>query len=40
IQLIVEAGGDGKACHTGRKSCFYRRVTAGADGAILSFIEN
>jgi len=40
IQLIVEAGGDGKACHTGRKSCFYRRVTAGADGAVLSFIEN
>jgi phosphoribosyl-AMP cyclohydrolase len=23
----VEAGGDGKACHTGRKSCFYRAVT-------------
>ena len=40
IQLIVEAGGDGKACHTGRKSCFYRRVTAGADGSVLSFIEN
>ena len=40
IQLIVEAGGDGKACHTGRKSCFYRRVTAGTDGSVLSFIEN
>ena len=26
ILLKVEAGGDGKACHTGRRSCFYRRV--------------
>ena len=26
LLLDVEAGGDGKACHTGRKSCFYRRV--------------
>jgi phosphoribosyl-AMP cyclohydrolase len=26
----VEVGGDGGACHTGRRSCFYRRVeTAG-----------
>jgi phosphoribosyl-AMP cyclohydrolase len=40
IQLIVEAGGDGKACHTGRKSCFYRRVKGNAGGAVLSFIEN
>lgn len=39
IQLIVEAGGDGKACHTGRKSCFYRRVTPSTDGAVLSFVE-
>jgi phosphoribosyl-AMP cyclohydrolase len=26
LMLSVEAGGDGKACHTGRKSCFYRRL--------------
>lgn len=26
LLLDVEPGGDGKACHTGRKSCFYRRV--------------
>jgi len=26
LLLAVEPGGDGKACHTGRKSCFYRRV--------------
>ena len=29
VLLRVEAGGDGGACHTGRKSCFYRSV----DGA-------
>ncbi len=26
LLLDVEPGGDGKACHTGRKSCFYRRI--------------
>lgn len=31
ILLAVEPGGDGKACHTGRKSCFYRRLEAGGD---------
>jgi phosphoribosyl-AMP cyclohydrolase len=36
ILLRVEAGGDGKACHTGRKSCFYRRVTATPDGPLLT----
>jgi phosphoribosyl-AMP cyclohydrolase len=40
IQLSVEAGGDGKACHTGRRSCFYRKVVAGADGARLVFVED
>jgi phosphoribosyl-AMP cyclohydrolase len=25
----VEVGGDGGACHTGRRSCFYRRVDGG-----------
>ena len=35
ILLSVVAGGDGGACHTGRKSCFYRRVVAGADGVAL-----
>ncbi|MBM3608707.1 MAG: phosphoribosyl-AMP cyclohydrolase [Alphaproteobacteria bacterium] len=32
ILLDVEAGGDGKACHTGRKSCFYREAVH-RDGA-------
>lgn len=30
ILLVVEQTGRGAACHTGRKSCFYRRVEAGA----------
>jgi phosphoribosyl-AMP cyclohydrolase len=29
----------GAACHTGRRSCFYRAVTAGGDGAQLSFVD-
>jgi phosphoribosyl-AMP cyclohydrolase len=31
----VKVGGDGGACHTGRRSCFYRRVAASRDGATL-----
>ncbi len=34
IQLVVEAGGDGKACHTGRRSCFYRRAI-NRNGALV-----
>ncbi len=39
LLLEVEVGGDGKACHTGRKSCFYRALNDdrglvfSADGA-------
>jgi phosphoribosyl-AMP cyclohydrolase len=29
----------GAACHTGRRSCFYRKVEAGGDGARLSFAD-
>ena len=35
ILLKVEPRGDGSACHTGRKSCFYRRV---AEGSRLEFV--
>ena len=38
ILLKVEAGGDGKACHTGRRSCFYRRVETG-DGRLHLVID-
>ena len=29
----------GAACHTGRRLCFYRAVTAGEGGAQLSFVD-
>jgi len=32
VLVRVNAGGDGKACHTGRKSCFYRKVAP--DGVL------
>ncbi len=38
ILLEVEQGGDGKACHTGRKSCFYRRLELDG-GRRLAFEE-
>ncbi|RMF16163.1 MAG: phosphoribosyl-AMP cyclohydrolase [Alphaproteobacteria bacterium] len=40
ILLIVDQAGEG-ACHTGARSCFYRRVARGADGAIrLAFVSS
>ena len=35
----VKVGGDGGACHTGRRSCFYRRVEPAADGARLAPVD-
>ncbi|MCI0465931.1 MAG: phosphoribosyl-AMP cyclohydrolase [Beijerinckiaceae bacterium] len=37
ILLTVEAGGDGGACHTGRRSCFYRRLALEHGPATLVF---
>ena len=37
---FVEIGGDGGACHTGRRSCFYRRVETDGAGSRLGFVEN
>jgi phosphoribosyl-AMP cyclohydrolase len=31
----VRVGGDGGACHTGRRSCFYRRVESTSHGPQL-----
>ncbi len=40
ILLKVIPGGDGGACHTGRKSCFYRRIIKTGDNAhVLEAIE-
>jgi phosphoribosyl-AMP cyclohydrolase len=38
VVLRVEQTGAG-ACHTGRRSCFYRRVVLDADGQSLTFID-
>ena len=35
LQVKAEALGTGVSCHTGRRSCFYRRV----DGETLTFID-
>jgi len=36
---FVTVAGDGGACHTGRRSCFYRRVEMNRDTTRLVFIE-
>jgi phosphoribosyl-AMP cyclohydrolase len=36
---FVEVDGDGGACHTGRRSCFYRRVETRAAGSRLAFVD-
>ncbi|HLA03009.1 MAG TPA: phosphoribosyl-AMP cyclohydrolase [Aestuariivirga sp.] len=36
LQIKVSAEGHGAACHTGRKSCFYRKIVEGE----LEFIDN
>lgn len=33
VLLKVRVGGDGGACHTGRRSCFYRRINE--DGKLV-----
>ena len=35
LLLKVDVGGDGGACHTGRRSCFYRKLELGREGAAL-----
>jgi phosphoribosyl-AMP cyclohydrolase len=37
LLVTVEPGGDGGACHTGRRSCFYRKVVLGGGPATLVF---
>jgi phosphoribosyl-AMP cyclohydrolase len=37
LLVTVEPGGDGGACHTGRRSCFYRKVVPGGGPATLVF---
>jgi phosphoribosyl-AMP cyclohydrolase len=37
LLVTVEPGGDGGACHTGRRSCFYRKIAPGGGPAKLVF---
>jgi len=37
LLLTVEPGGDGGACHTGRRSCFYRKIALRRDSDRLVF---
>lgn len=37
LLLTVEPGGDGGACHTGRRSCFYRKIAHSGDAIKLVF---
>jgi phosphoribosyl-AMP cyclohydrolase len=39
LLLSVRVEGDGKACHTGRKSCFYRRVSVKGERYQLAITE-
>lgn len=36
VELRVRVAGDGATCHTGRRSCFYRKVTMQAGLPVLS----
>ena len=36
LLVRVDVGGDGGACHTGRRSCFYRSVTMRDGQAVLT----
>jgi phosphoribosyl-AMP cyclohydrolase len=35
VLLMVDVAGDGGCCHTGRRSCFYRRVASDDSGPRL-----
>jgi phosphoribosyl-AMP cyclohydrolase len=37
--IWIKVEQSGAACHTGRRSCFYRKVTAGEGGTQLSFVD-
>ena|SRR5579863_1903722 len=39
VMALVNVGGDGGACHTGRRSCFYRRAVRQGEGFVLQPVE-
>lgn len=40
LLLKVTVAGDGEACHTGRRSCFYRAIPLGQKGAVRLEFRN
>jgi phosphoribosyl-AMP cyclohydrolase len=39
LWLAVKLSGEA-ACHTGRRSCFYRRIEQSQGAAVLEFVED
>lgn len=39
VVLKVRVAGDGGSCHTGHRSCFYRRVEKGDDGTPVLALD-
>lgn len=39
LLVTAEVAGDGRACHTGRRSCFYRRLVLRSDDTRLAMID-
>ncbi len=40
VLLVVDIGGRGVACHTGARSCFYRRIKPGTPDAETPALEH
>lgn len=40
VHLRVNVAGDGATCHTGRRSCFYRRVELRDGKAVLDAVDD
>ena len=40
VWLKVTVAGHDATCHTGRRSCFYRTVSAGADGPVVAIVDD
>lgn len=39
LVLRVQVGGDGGCCHTGRQSCFYRRLSVAGGQTLLEMVD-
>ncbi|MEN0040796.1 MAG: phosphoribosyl-AMP cyclohydrolase, partial [Pseudomonadota bacterium] len=40
VWLIVKVQGDGAACHTGRRSCFYRSIESTGTDTELKMVDD